>query len=101
MSPIEGELVLDPVQGLSVGQLEQLAEMHLVHRYHLHATDGSNGVITLTADPVAAVTELLRLAHLGAWVESSVREHPAGRPPVHAITAAAHRAWWPIVRELP
>ena len=88
------ELLADP-SGLPLDQVDQLVADHgrlsfaltTVHRF----ADGQARTVHVNGDPALAVTQVLRLAHLGAMAEAAWREDPNRK--VFTVIGDAQRRW--------
>lgn len=92
MSARGGELIHDG-QGVDLDQVDQLVGDHgrLVFAMVAQVDGGRGAKATLNDDPIAAMNEVLRLAHLGAFAEAAWREDPTRR--VHVVINQAAARW--------
>lgn len=90
--PAAGEILFDG-QRLALDQVDQLVGEHGRLALALQAqVDGGRGAIMqVEGGPQLLVTELLRLAHLGALTEQAWRDDPTRR--VFTVINAAASRW--------
>lgn len=80
-----GEALLD------VPAVDELVRLHLKKLFRLAFSVGLEGQANLQGDPQLLVTELLRLARIGAMAEEECGVDPATS--VATLTGAARYAW--------
>jgi hypothetical protein len=89
-----GEVLHDDGPRLDVGGVDELVGLHVKHRLSL-AWDlpigGKQRCATLDDSPHLAVSELLRLARIGAIAEE--QSNAAGDTPVRTVVRDARRRW--------
>jgi hypothetical protein len=80
-------------EGGAIGpeHVDQVLKVHLDKRLQLATTVGLQGAMDLNGSPQAFVTELLRLARLGALAEQTARTDPATR--ISTVVRSADAVW--------
>lgn len=84
------ELLAEP-NGLPLDQVDQLVADHGRIGFALTTLSGLSRTVHVGGDPALAVTQVLRLAHLGAMAEAAWREDPNRK--VFKVIGDAQRRW--------
>lgn len=90
MSP-RGELLHDDVPRLDVAGVDEVIGLHRQTHLRLAFSVGETGWAHLLGDPQALVSELLRLARIGAIAEAEARRD--GKKPIRLVVDEARRRW--------
>jgi len=86
-----GELLIDDGPQWGVQQVDELIGIHRQKLLRLAFSVGLSGQVHIAGDPQAAVSELLRLARVGAEAELTARA--AGETTVRTLVRDAAARW--------